>query len=222
MTVAVVLVASVETALNEREKEQARRQATRAAGDLALAYQAILNPLATALGKIASEYSTASPALLPPASLVNTQAAQSSSITKTVLLGAAILTATPDPSSSLPQARCAYYRLADRDKHEFSLVDWAGRSPMPRANIEGANGSHFLHDVLDGSPYHVGKVTGLVSKIDQLTLRYKSVIAVPVTAGGKKFGVLVVDAPKDTDLTDIHVELMKSLAGFLGAALALA
>lgn len=222
MTVAIIVVASIETALNEREKEQARKEATRAASDLALAYQTVLNPLADSLGILASAYATASPALLPPASLTATQASESKAIIKTVLMAAAILTATPDSSSSLPRARSAYYRLTDRGDHKFTLDDWAGRAPKPRISIEEADGSHFLHDVLEKSFYFAGKATGLVSKIDQLSLRYRSVIAVPVKAGAREFGVLVVDAPKDTDLTDVHVQLMQSLAGLLGTALALA
>ncbi|MFD0166236.1 GAF domain-containing protein [Streptomyces decoyicus] len=225
LAVAVVLVTASETALNEREKERARKEAGRAAAALALTYHSTLAPLSEALATLSQEYAAAyaSTGVAPPAGLASTQAAQSAVIRKTVLVGAAVLTAEPDPASHLPRARCAFYRLADRAQHKFTLEDWAGAPPTPRPTIDGAAGSHFLHDILErGAPYHVGKETRLVSKVDQFSTTYRSVIAVPVVAGSREFGVLAVDAPGDTDLQDIHVDLMKSLAGFLGAALALA
>ncbi|MFD7985354.1 GAF domain-containing protein [Kitasatospora indigofera] len=225
LAVAVVLVAASETALNEREKEHARREAGRLAGALALSYHSTLAPLATALGKLAEEHAEAYAATGAPvpAGLAGARAAESAVILRSVLVGASVLTTEPDPGTHLPTARCAFYRLTDRGRHEFTLVDWAGAPPGPRPVIDGAAGSHFLHDILDnGAQYHVGQVTGLVSKVDQFSAKYRSVIAVPVVAGGKKIGVLAVDAPGGTDLTVVHVDLMKSLAGLLGATLALA
>ncbi|MFF1874420.1 GAF domain-containing protein [Streptomyces sp. CB03911] len=221
LAVAVVLVAASETALNEREKEHARKEAGDAAAALALSYHSTLAPLSVALGKLAQDHLAAHPGAgaAAPAGLVASQAAQSALILQKVLVGASVLTAGRDPVSQLPTARCAFYRLADPALHRFTLVDWAGATPGPRPVIDGAAGSHFLHDILEpGAHYHVGSVTKLVSKVDQASTRYRSVIAVPVLAGGRQIGVLAVDAPGAADLTTVHVDLMKSLAGFLGAA----
>lgn len=108
-------------------------------------------PLATALGKLAKEQAgayaaTGTPA---PAGLAGTRAAQSAVILRSVLVGASVLTSEPDPGTHLPAARCAFYRLTDRGRHEFTLEDWAGAPPGPRPVIDGAAGSHFLHDILD-------------------------------------------------------------------------
>ncbi|MCA6091209.1 GAF domain-containing protein [Streptomyces sp. SCA3-4] len=225
MAMAVVMVAASETALNEREKEQARKEVARAAGALRAAYHQTLTPLSEALGKLSQAHAAAYSAAVtaPPPALTNARSAQSPLILQTVLVGAAALTADLQPGSGHPAARSAYYRLADPARHMFTLEDWAGRPGPPCREIKGAAGSHFLHDVLEPrQPYHVGKETGLVSKVNQFSTTYRSVIAVPVVAGPREFGVLVVDAPKDTDLQAEHVHLMTALGGLLGATLALA
>ena len=222
MTVAVVLVAATETALNEREKEQARKQVVQIASDMATAYNQTLRPVSEALGEMAHKYTQAN----PPSSLTNPissiQLPLASSLIRTVVVSAAVLAAGRDVTSQLPRGRSAFYRLTDRTNHEFTLEDWAGHFPAPRQIINGAEGSHLLHDIIDrNAAYHVGRATGLASKVDQSGARYRSVIAVPVLAGGSAFGVLTVDAPDEDDLEAIHVELLRSLAGFVGAALAL-
>ncbi|MFI5799105.1 hypothetical protein [Streptomyces sp. NPDC051677] len=220
----VVLVTAADAALNEREKEKARQQVARAARTLGVTYNNTLLPLSTALGELAQQYSAAfssSGAPIPPA-LATAQAAQWTTVRTAVLTGAAVLTADPDSSSGLPRARCSYYRLKDPTKHEFEREDWAGASPGPRTDIDGAAGSHLLHDILETrTPFHVGAATGLVSRIDPFSPKYKSVIAVAVAAGSREFGVLIIDAPQATDLTVEHVVLMQSVAGLLAATLAL-
>ncbi|MFF2524886.1 hypothetical protein [Streptomyces liangshanensis] len=220
----VVLVTAADAALNEREKEKARKQVARAARTLGVTYNNTLHPLSTALGELAQQYSAAfssSSAAVPPA-LATAQTAQWTTVRTSVLTGAAVLTADPDPSSGLARARCSLYRLKDRSKHEFELEDWAGATPGPRTTIDGAAGSHLLHDILESrTPFHVGSATGYVSRIDPFSTTYKSVIAVAVAAGSEEYGVLIVDAPLVTDLTVEHVVLMQSVAGLLAATLAL-
>lgn len=222
---AVVLVTAADTALNEREKERARQEAGRAARALGVTYNQTLAPISEALGKLAQEYAStfASSGVTVPMPLHAAQVSQSTLVRKTVLIGASVLTAELRQGSGLPTARCSFYRLTNRAQHEFTLEDWAGDPPGARPTIGGAAGSHFLHDILEPrKAYHVGTGTGLVSKVDQFSPKYRSVIAVPVTAGTMEFGVLTVDAPRETDLKIEHVVLMTSLAGFLGATLALA
>ncbi|MFD6422064.1 GAF domain-containing protein [Streptomyces sp. NPDC060198] len=221
----VVLVTAADAALNEREKEKARQQVARAARTLGVTYNSTLQPLSTALGELAQQYAAAfaGTGAAAPAALATAQTAQWTTVRTSVLTGAAVLTADPDPSSGLPRARCSYYRLeAPRTAHEFKLDDWAGASPGPRATIDGAAGSHLLHDILERrTPFHVGSATGYVSRIDPFSTTYKSVIAVPVAAGSEEYGVLIVDAPLETDLTAEHVVLMQSVAGLLAATFAL-
>jgi hypothetical protein len=219
----VVLVTASETALNEREKTKARNEASRTAAELRLLYNDVLAQLSQPLGKLSHAYARAYPttATTAPAALVTAQATEYTTIRRSVLVGAATLTAPLDPGG-LPTARSAFYRLTDPARHEFTLEDWAGRPSAPRAKMEGAAGSHFLHDILERrTPYHAGAATGYVSVIQQNSGEYRSVIAVPVVAGGAEFGVLAVDAPHPADLTVPHVRLLRCLADLLGATLAL-
>ncbi|MFD8225800.1 GAF domain-containing protein [Streptomyces massasporeus] len=219
----VVLVTASETALNERERAKAREEASQTAAQIRLWYNDVLLQLSKPLGKLTEEHAAAYKATnaTPPNALVTTRSTESTTIRRSALVGAATLTARLD-SAGLPTARSAYYRLVNRAQHEFELDDWAGRPVVPRAKIDGAAGSHFVHDILDArSAYHAGAATGLVSKVNQGSTDYRSVIAVPVTAGTEEFGVLAVDAPVETDLTVDHVRLVQGLADVLGAALAL-
>ncbi|MET9615168.1 hypothetical protein [Kitasatospora indigofera] len=77
-----------------------------------------------------------------------------------MLVGASVLTSEPDPGTHLPAARCAFYRLTDRGRHEFTLEDWAGAPPGPRPVIDGAAGSHFPHDILDNGARRGGAPGG--------------------------------------------------------------
>ncbi|MFD6533986.1 GAF domain-containing protein [Streptomyces sp. NPDC060184] len=219
----VVLVTAADAALNEREKAKARQQVARAARTLGVTYNSTLQPLSTALGELAQQYAAAFGGAAAPPALATAQTAQWTTVRTSVLTGAAVLTADPDPSSGLPRARCSYYRLeTPRTRHEFTLDDWAGASPGPRTTIDGAAGSHLLHDILESrTPFHVGAATGYVSRIDPFSPTYKSVIAVAVAAGSEEYGVLIVDAPLETDLTAEHVVLMQSVAGLLAATFAL-
>jgi hypothetical protein len=222
LAVMVVLVTATETALNEREKTKARDEASRVAAQLKVWHGSVLNELCKPLGKLTQEYSRAYGATgaTVPTGLAQIQAAEYPRIRRAVLVGAATLTAHLD-TAQLPTARSAFYRLADPARHEFTLEDWAGRPSVPRPKIEGAVGSHFLHDILEtGTPYHAGKETGNVSKVDQHAA-YRSVIAVAVTAGTEQFGVLAVDAPGPGDLAVPHIRVVQGLADILGAALAL-
>ncbi|MFD8151322.1 GAF domain-containing protein [Streptomyces sp. NPDC059720] len=219
----VVLVTASETALNERERTKAREEASRTAAQVRLWYNHVLLQMSKPLGKLAEEHAAAYNATgaTPPAGLVTTRTTESTTMRRSALVGAATLTARLD-AAGLPTARSAYYRLVNRAQHEFDLEDWAGRPVAPRAKIDGAAGSHFVHDILDArSAYHAGAATGLVSKVNQASTDYRSVIAVPVMAGAEEFGVLTVDAPKDTDLTVDHVRVVQGLADLLAAALAL-
>lgn len=220
----VVLVTAGETTLNEREKAKARQEASRTAAELRLWYNDVLAKLSGPLGELAEKYSDAYGATgaTPPTSLSNAQNSESVKILGAALVGAAVLSAPLDPAGR-PTARSAFYRLTDRSRHEFTLEDWAGRPSSPRGKMDGAAGSHFLHDILERrSAYHAGAETGLVSKVNQTSTNYRSVIAVPVVAGSLEFGVLAVDAPDEKDLVLSHVRSLQSLADFLGVTLALA
>ncbi|MFF5011968.1 GAF domain-containing protein [Streptomyces sp. NPDC001165] len=222
MAVLVVLVTAIETTLNEREKTKAREEASQVAAQLKVWHSHVLTDLCKPLGKLTQEYSTAYKAsgAASPVSLSTVQSSEYPTIRRAVLVGAATLTAHLD-SSQLPTARSAFYRLSNPPQHEFTLEDWAGARSSPRPKMEGAEGSHFRHDILEtGNPYHAGAATGYVSKVDQRG-EYRSVIAVAVTAGTEQFGVLAVDAPGEADLTAHHVRIVQGLADILGAALAL-
>ncbi|MET8976674.1 GAF domain-containing protein [Streptomyces sp. NPDC004539] len=226
LAVMVVLVTASETVLNEREKNKARNEAVRTAAQLRLLYNNVLAQMSAPLGHLAKEHADAYGATgaTPPTALTDAQRDDLKTVLRSVLTGAVTLTA-PIDSAGLPTARSAFYRFQAGTNHRFTREpqDWAGRPTPPRLIVDGQDGGHFLHGILQPrTAFHAGTATGLVSVLRPLSTEYRSVIAVPVIAGDREFGVLAVDAPGAGDLTVAHVRLLQCLADILGATLALA
>jgi len=226
LAVMVVLVTASETVLNEREKNKARGEAVRTAAQLRLLYNDVLAQMSTPLGHLAKEHADAYAATgaIAPTALVNARRNDVKDVLRSVLTGAVMLTAPVGPAG-LPTARSAFYQLQPGTNPGFTLAPqgWAGRPMQPRSPIDDEHVSHFLHGILrPRKAFHAGTATGLRSVLRPLSTEYRSVIAVPVVAGDREFGVLTVDAPGAADLTVAHVRLLQCLADILGAALALA
>ncbi|HEY8984406.1 MAG TPA: GAF domain-containing protein [Streptomyces sp.] len=226
LAVLVVLVTASETVLNEREKNKARNEAVRTAAQLRLLYNNVLAQMATPLGHLAKEHADAYAATgaAAPTALADARRDDLKTVLQSVLTGAVTLTA-PIDSAGLPTARSAFYRFQAGTNHRFTVgpQDWAGRPTPPRPVMDGDNGGHFLHGILQPrKAFHAGTATGRASKLEPPSTDYRSVIAVPVVAGDREFGVLTVDAPGADDLTVAHVRLLQCLADILGATLALA
>ena len=188
LAVAVVLVTASETALNEREKERARKEAGRAAAALALTYHSTLAPLSEALATLSQEYAAAyaGTGVAPPAGLASTQAAQSAVIRKTVRSAppSSPPSRTPPPTSRGPGVRSTASPTAPSTSSRWRT----GPAPRPTTPDHRRGGRQpFLHDILErgapGSDVRQGdppREQGPTSSVRHT----RSVIAVPVVAGG--------------------------------------
>ncbi len=117
-------------------------------------------------------------------------------------------------------ARSAFYEL-DPAGQMLTRIAYSGRATQPRTSFTmGTPDGDFVLDLVNR-----GDLV-FVDDVDRSPLvtpsapGYRTVIAVAVTAGARKIGMLTVDAPEPGDLTTTHVELVRVLANLLGSGLA--
>ncbi|MFC8350742.1 GAF domain-containing protein [Streptomyces sp. NPDC057280] len=217
VAMAVVAVAAYENRRAETARQKTRQEAIKAAGDLALAYNMYLVPASEQIRELARAYVANNPR--PPGALPTSEEdGYRTNILGSVLEAAVALTAEPGPTG-LPRARSAYYEMDAAG--DFIRVDKRGRIPEPSIKVAaGSMGGHHMDFILNsGTSFFADGTPGNTSIINPQGIGYKSVIAVPVRADGKRFGVLTVDAPEYADFIPAHVDLMKTLANVLAASL---
>jgi hypothetical protein len=119
-----------------------------------------------------------------------------------------------------PGARSAFYAL-DAGGRSLSRAAYAGRATLPRPVFAvGTPDGDFVLDLVDrGDLVFIGDVD-TDPLVTPSAAGYRTVIAVAVTAGARRLGMLTVDAPQPDDLTTTHVELVRVLANLLGSGLA--
>jgi len=120
-----------------------------------------------------------------------------------------------------PSARSAFYAY-DEDMQQLYLEAYAGRASPPRVAFVGgtADGDTVLDLVEHGDLVFVDDVTADPLVTPTSPGDYNTVIAAAVTAGGRRLGMLTVDAPQTGDLSGADSELMRVLANLLGAGVA--
>lgn len=122
-----------------------------------------------------------------------------------------------------PGARSGFYALEPLDRGPPSLhrVAYAGRATQPRLAFHlGTPDGDFVLDLVDrGDLVFIDDVEAH-ALVTPSAPGYRTVIAVAVTAGARRLGMLTVDAPEPGDLTSTHVELIRVLANLLGSGLA--
>ncbi len=129
-------------------------------------------------------------------------------------------------TESRPRTRSMFYELRsderlERRAHEgqydkLPRPDFdAQRSENDRRVVELAKGETVLlvNDLDSAPPDHFADYKGRP---------YKCYIAVPVRAGGRSFGILMIDSDVPNSLTDVDVGYAILLAGLVGAGLAMA
>lgn len=217
VAVSVVAVAAYENRRVEAARQKTRQEAIKSAGDLALAYNMYLVPASEKFRELARVYVANNPRP-PGVSPTPAEYNYCSAILGSVLEAAIALTAEPGPTG-IPRARSAYYEIDSSG--DFIRVDKRGRTPEPNVKVAaGSMGGHHMNFILNsGTSFFADGTPGNTSVINPLGIDYKSVIAVPVRADGKPFGVLTVDAPEYADFIPAHVDLMKTLANVLAASL---
>ncbi|MGW6742056.1 GAF domain-containing protein [Streptomyces sp. NPDC055025] len=216
----VVAVAAYENRRAEMARQKTHRLAVKATTDLALAYNLVLVPTTERLRDLVASYAAGHPI---PAGAGPSPAEDQyrTMILRSVLESAVVLTADPT-ASGLPRARSAYYER-DPTTGDFNLKDRDGRMPPPRVKIPAVDmgGAHMNLLLTSGTSFRADGTPGKVSHLNPGGVEYKAVIAVPVRANGRMFGVLTVDAPEYEDFVPAHVDLMTTLGNVLAASLAL-
>jgi hypothetical protein len=199
LTAAGILLAALEGWRRDRARRTALEVALDAEENLTLTLNGALAPLTSYLGELATTGSRAD------------RHALAGQIRQAVVDAAVTLTG--------PRSRSAFYELHSDDALDRAV--YAGRATEPR--------ERFLAGTPDGD-----FVLGLVARgelvfVDDVAVHpivqpsapgYGTVIAVAVTAGPKRFGLLTVDAPRPGDLSPTDVELVRVLGNLLGCGLA--
>ena len=193
-------LAAVDRIRSDRARRTAEQVALDAQEDLTLTLNGALAPLTSYLGELAAAPSrSARQALLGQV--------------RQAVVDAAVKLTTEG-------ARSALY-LMDAVGGSLTRVAYAGRSELPREQFVAgtADGDFVLALVRDGELLFVTDVA-VNPLVTPSTSGYATVIAVAVTAGSERLGMITVDAPRTGDLTYSDVELVRVLANLLGAGLA--
>lgn len=119
-----------------------------------------------------------------------------------------------------PAGRCAFYRCGPT----FDVLTreaYAGQATPARDVFRAGtdDGDAVLEVVRRGEIVFVEDVAANPHVFPSTPGVYGTVIAVAVTAGEERLGLLTVDAPRVGDLTLTHVELLRVLANLLGSGL---
>jgi hypothetical protein len=120
-----------------------------------------------------------------------------------------------------PESRAAFYQLDSSGERLLRQV-YAGRATPPRSEFVAgtADGDSVLDLVMRGDLVFIEDVEVDAMVIPTTPGSYGTVIAVAVTAGPVRLGMLTVDAPEVGDLTHSDIELVRVLANLLGSGLA--
>ena len=124
-------------------------------------------------------------------------------------------------STGVPGSRSALY-LADEPGRSLVRAGWSGRSGEPRTAFEegSGEGDSVLALVRRGNAVLVPDVAEHPTLAPSVPGAYGSVVAVAVTAGPRRFGLLTADAPGRGALSGVELEFVRVLANLLGAGLA--
>ena len=188
-------------AAQRRRSERALRTAEQIAFDaevgLTLTLNGALAPITSYLGELGA---TDDPAA---------RAAINGQLRQAVVDAAVTLT--------VPGSRSAFY-LGDPAGDALVRAVYAGRSTLPRERFERGtpDGEFVLELVAHGELLFIDDVRAH-PMVSPSTTGYAAVIAVAVTAGSRRFGMLTVDAPEVGLFTHTDVELVRVLANLLGS-----
>lgn len=194
-----IVLAAIESYRRERARRTAEQVAEAAQESLMLTLNGTLAPITSYLGELAVTRDKSARRLLVGQVL---QAAVDAAVRLTAA-----------------NARSTYYEY-DPGRNVLTRVVWGGRSSQPR--------ERFVPGTDDGD-----LVLGLVRSGDMVFIRdidaettvlprsdYRTLIAVTVTAGSARLGLLTVDSLMPGDLTEIDKELVRVLGNLLAGGIA--
>jgi putative methionine-R-sulfoxide reductase with GAF domain len=192
------------TAVERWRSEQARRTAMQVAIDTAEELMVTLNgalaPITSYLGDLA-----VAPGLVERQAILGQL--------RQAVVDAAVRLTVAESRSTL------YVMEASGDALVRSA--YAGRSALPRVRFStGTADGDFVLDLVQRGDLLFVEDVAAHPLVSPHTTGYTTVIAVAVTSGPQRLGMLTVDAPRPGDLTATDVELVRVLANLLGAGLA--
>ena len=192
-----IVLAAAQRRRTERALHTAEQIAFDAEVGLTLTLNGALAPITSYLGELAA---TEDPA---------TRAAIAGQLRQAVVDAAVTLTAAG--------SRSAFY-VGDPAGGSLVRAVYAGRSTLPRERFERGtpDGDFVLELVAQGELLFIDDVRAH-PMVTPSTKGYAAVIAVAVTAGSRRFGMLTVDAPEVGQFTHTDVELVRVLANLLGS-----
>lgn len=200
-TAATILLGAAQRRRSARLRRGAEQVALEAAEELTLTLNGALAPITNYLGELADAVAEADRQVI---------AGQ----LRQAVVDAAVRLTPPD-------SRCAFYALEGVAGAELVRVAYGGRSALPRPSFVAGtpDGDAVLDLVRRGEFVFVDDVAADPMVHPSVPGDYRTVIAVAVTAGPRRLGMLTVDAPQPGDLSRTDVELVRVLANLLGAGL---
>ena len=199
-TAATIVVGAVARRRSESRQREAEQVAVDAAEELTLTLNGALAPITSYLGELAAAPSW------------ELRLAVAGQLRQAVVDAAVRLTAE--------DTRSTFYAL-DEDGCALVRVAYAGRSTIPRFRFRAGtpDGDAVLDLVRRGDFVFVDDVEASPMVTPSHPGDYRSVLAVAVTAGPRRLGMLTVDAARRGDLSPSDVELVRVLGNLLGAGL---
>lgn len=199
-TGATILLSRLQRSRAERRRRNAEQVAVDAAEELTLTINDALAPITSYLGEMAGAESW------------ETRLAVAGQLRQAVVDAAVRLT--------VEDTRSAYYELGSAGDSLVRSV-YGGRSTTPRLRFQRgtADGDAVLDLVRRGDFVSIDDVELSPMVRPSRPGDYHSVVAVAVTAGPRRLGMLTVDAVGRGDLTVTDVEVVRVLANLLGAGL---
>jgi hypothetical protein len=199
-TAATIVIGAVARRRSQARQREAEQVALDAAEELTLTLNGALAPITSYLGELAAAPSW------------ELRLAVAGQLRQAVVDAVVRLTAQ--------DTRSTYYALDDGGSVLVRMA-YAGRSTIPRFRFRAgtADGDAVLDLVRRGDFVFIDDVEASPMVTPSHPGDYRTVLAVAVTAGPRRLGMLTVDAVRRGDLTATDVELVRVLGNLLGAGL---
>ncbi|UGT63989.1 GAF domain-containing protein [Nocardia asteroides] len=218
-----VLGTFIENHMAERARSEARDRAIEAEARMAEFYKGLLAPMLKITKEQVSAYVTLAPRPIPagPMTLMEFDTLLAGVLERTVQL-----ISPPAATPSRYRARAAYFEKSPTGDYilKASYPPDPSRTPRDKWLSSQPQAAHISSDILGSTP-KTWVVDGTPTNISYMRptshSNYEAVIAAPVAAGGRLFGMLSVDVPSASDFIPDHEHLITALGDVLAANLLL-
>jgi hypothetical protein len=194
-----IVLASIQRWRSEQARRTAEQVALETEEELSVTLNGALAPITSYLGELAVETDPAE------------RQALAGQLRQAVVDAAVRLT--------VPGSRSTFYAL-EPSGDSLLRVAYAGRSQPPRERfVAGTADGDFVLELVTRADLLFVEDVVRSPLVTPSTEGYATVIAVAVTAGRRRIGLLTVDALYPGDLSTTDVELVRVLANLLGSGL---